>query len=249
MLGARLMAALRAQRPDLAFAGIGGPQMAAAGLASLFPMQDLALMGLLEVLPRLHQLRRRLRQTVADIAARRPDVVVTIDSPGFTLRLLKRDPATRRQARALRGATGLGVARTPRAALSRPVGSVALPAAVRAGVLRPPWPAGDLRRPSGAGERRRSTATRRGSARRTASTPDARVLTLMPGSRRTEVSRLLPILGATLQRLPECDAGRADGRTGGGCGARGHTRLAAPADIGDRICRTSTTHSLPRRPR
>ena len=63
--------------------------MAAQGLASLFPMRDLALMGLLEVLPRLRHLRRRLRQTVADIAARRPDVVVTIDSPGFTLRLLR----------------------------------------------------------------------------------------------------------------------------------------------------------------
>ena len=83
------MAALGTQQPELAFAGIGGEQMAAPGLASLFPLQDLALMGLLEVLPRLHHLRRRLHQTVADIAARRPDVVVTIDSPGFMLRLLK----------------------------------------------------------------------------------------------------------------------------------------------------------------
>ena len=89
VLGARLMAALRAHRPDLTFAGIGGEQMASQGLASLFPLRDLALMGLLEVLPRLHHLRRRLRQTIADIAARRPNVVVTIDSPGFTLRLLK----------------------------------------------------------------------------------------------------------------------------------------------------------------
>ncbi len=63
--------------------------MAAQGLVSLFPMQELALMGFLEVLPRLHQLRRRLHQTVTDIAARRPDVVVTIDSPGYTLRLLR----------------------------------------------------------------------------------------------------------------------------------------------------------------
>ena len=39
VLGARLMAALRARRPDLAFAGIGGEQMASQGLASLFPMQ------------------------------------------------------------------------------------------------------------------------------------------------------------------------------------------------------------------
>ncbi len=88
-LGARLISALRARRPDIAFAGIGGTQMAEQGLASLFPLQDLALMGLLEVLPRLRHLRHRLHQAVADVAARRPGVVVTIDSPGFTLRLLK----------------------------------------------------------------------------------------------------------------------------------------------------------------
>ena len=63
--------------------------MAAQGLASRFPIHELAVMGLLEVLPRLAQLRRRLSETVADIAARRPAVVVTIDSPGFTLRLLR----------------------------------------------------------------------------------------------------------------------------------------------------------------
>jgi lipid-A-disaccharide synthase len=89
VLGARLIAALRGRRADVSFSGVGGEQMASQGLVSLFPMQDLALMGLLEVLPRLRHLRSRLHQTVADIATRRPDVVVTIDSPGFTLRLLK----------------------------------------------------------------------------------------------------------------------------------------------------------------
>jgi lipid-A-disaccharide synthase len=89
VLGARLMTALRAQRPELAFAGIGGERMAAQGLSSLFPMRDLALMGFLEVLPKLGLIRRRLRETAADIAARRPAVVVTIDSPGFTLRVLR----------------------------------------------------------------------------------------------------------------------------------------------------------------
>ncbi len=90
VLGARLIAALREARPDLDFAGIGGPRMAGLGFASLFPMQELAVMGLVEVLPRLWRLRRRMAETAADIAARRPDVVVTIDSPGFALRLLRR---------------------------------------------------------------------------------------------------------------------------------------------------------------
>ncbi len=90
VLGARLMLALRARRPDLVFRGIGGPRMEAAGLASLFPMRDLAVMGLAEILPRLRALSRRLAQAEGDIAATRPDMVVTIDSPGFALRLLER---------------------------------------------------------------------------------------------------------------------------------------------------------------
>ena len=88
VLGARLMAALRAERPDITFIGLGGARMEALGLASLFPMRELAVMGLLEVLPKLWRLRARLHQTAADVLARRPDVLVTIDSPGFTLRLL-----------------------------------------------------------------------------------------------------------------------------------------------------------------
>jgi lipid-A-disaccharide synthase len=87
-LGARLMLALRQARPDIAFTGIGGPRMQDAGLQSLFPMGELSLMGLIEVLPRIAALRRRIGQTIADIAARRPDAVVTIDSPGFALRVL-----------------------------------------------------------------------------------------------------------------------------------------------------------------
>lgn len=90
VLGARLIAALRKARPGLDFAGIGGPRMAGLGFSSLFPMQELAVMGLIEVLPRLWRLRRRMAETAADIAARRPAVVVTIDSPGFALRLLRR---------------------------------------------------------------------------------------------------------------------------------------------------------------
>src|ERR1700727_284611 len=78
-IGAGLMRAVRARQPDARFAGIGGTAMAAEGLATLFPMRDLALMGLIEVLPRLRQLKQRLRQAINDIAARRPDVVVTID--------------------------------------------------------------------------------------------------------------------------------------------------------------------------
>ena len=90
VLGARLMMSLRAQRDGLEFSGIGGPRMEDAGLHSLFPMRELAVMGLAEVLPRLRSLNRRLEEATANIAATRPDLVITIDSPGFALRLLKR---------------------------------------------------------------------------------------------------------------------------------------------------------------
>jgi lipid-A-disaccharide synthase len=89
VLGARLMTALCAQQPDLVFSGIGGARMEEAGMVSQFPMQELAVMGLAEILPRILLLRRRLNETVAAIKVSRPDIVVTIDSPGFCLRVLK----------------------------------------------------------------------------------------------------------------------------------------------------------------
>ncbi len=91
VLGARLMRALKEETGgEVAFAGVGGPLMAAEGLDSLFPMSDLSVMGLAEVLPRIPRLLRRLAQTAA--AARRlsPDAVVTIDAPDFSFRLAKK---------------------------------------------------------------------------------------------------------------------------------------------------------------
>lgn len=90
ILGARLMAALAARRPGIRFAGIGGPRMQAQGLASLFPMEELSLMGLAEVLPSLARLVRRMGETEADIATKQPAALVTIDAPSFTLRLAGR---------------------------------------------------------------------------------------------------------------------------------------------------------------
>jgi lipid-A-disaccharide synthase len=90
-LAAPLIAALRSELgPDLEIAGIGGARMQAEGLVSLFPMQELSLMGLVEVLPHLPRLWRRLRQTEAAIRASRPDAVVTVDAPGFNFRLAAR---------------------------------------------------------------------------------------------------------------------------------------------------------------
>ncbi len=100
VLGGSLMAALKAETGGAArFLGVGGPAMATEGLESLFPQDDLAVMGLFEVLPRLPRLLRRIRETTAACLAAKPDALITIDSPGFGLRVARRvraaDPAIR----------------------------------------------------------------------------------------------------------------------------------------------------------
>lgn len=93
-LAAKLMRALREISPsEIEFAGVGGENMAAEGMASLFPIADLSVMGLVEVLPRLPLILKRLDQTIKAIDDFRPQVIVTVDSWGFTgrvARLLKK---------------------------------------------------------------------------------------------------------------------------------------------------------------
>ncbi len=91
-LGAKLMPALRERsgHEALSFKGVGGHGMAAAGLKSLFPLTDVAVMGILPVLRRLPSIIRRVHQTVDAIVADRPDGLVIIDSPDFTHAVAKR---------------------------------------------------------------------------------------------------------------------------------------------------------------
>ncbi|WP_134724657.1 lipid-A-disaccharide synthase [Paracoccus luteus] len=88
-LGAALMAGLRTLVPDVRFDGVGGPAMAAQGLASRFPMSELSVMGIAEVLPKYRQLKRRIAQTAQAVAETGPDVLITIDSPDFGLRVAR----------------------------------------------------------------------------------------------------------------------------------------------------------------
>ena len=90
LLGAGLIEALRRRWPDARFIGVGGERMAAAGQHSLFPMEKLSVMGITEVIRHLPELFRLRRQLVDDLLARRPAVVITIDSPDFTLGVAKR---------------------------------------------------------------------------------------------------------------------------------------------------------------
>jgi lipid-A-disaccharide synthase len=90
-LGFKLMRALKEARAgDIAFSGVGGEAMEAEGLKSLFPISDIAVMGILPVLARLPTLLARIRQTAEAVVAARPDALVIIDSPDFTHRVARR---------------------------------------------------------------------------------------------------------------------------------------------------------------
>src|SRR5699024_225088 len=89
ILGAGLMRALRRFYPAARFVGVCGPLMEAEGGESLFPMENLAVMGITEILPKLRELLRLRRELVAHILAAKPVVCITIDSPDFTLGVAK----------------------------------------------------------------------------------------------------------------------------------------------------------------
>ena len=85
VLGGRIMS----EMPDVEFVGVGGENMQAMGLKSLFPMSDLSVMGILEVVANAKILTKRIKQTVDAILEEKPDIVLTIDSPGFAKSVIK----------------------------------------------------------------------------------------------------------------------------------------------------------------
>ncbi|MFT3972026.1 MAG: lipid-A-disaccharide synthase [Amaricoccus sp.] len=203
VLGGALLAGLRTLEPGLEVEGVGGAAMAAEGLTSRFPMDELSVMGIAEVLPRLPNLLRRISETADAVVAARPDALVTIDSPDFTLRVARK---------ARKRLPGLRVIHyvAPSVWAWRP-GRAAKMAEVVDHVLallpfEPPYmtaagmtcdfvghPAATLPQ-AGADE---VAALRE----ELAIAPGQPVLALLPGSRRGEVSRLAPVFTEVARRL------------------------------------------------
>ncbi|GHS98419.1 lipid-A-disaccharide synthase [Bacteroidia bacterium] len=98
ILGAKIMRALAQLQAKIEFSGVGGENMAAAGLRSIFPISDLAVMGFFEVLARVRILTRRIRETSDAILKFQPDIVLTIDSPSFAKAVIKKIKLKERRA-------------------------------------------------------------------------------------------------------------------------------------------------------
>ncbi len=200
-LGGALMAGLKELADGVEFLGVGGPQMQAEGLQSLFPMDELSVMGLAEILPKYRSLTQRIRETAADILKRQPDVLITIDSPDFCLRVAQRT----RAASALRivhyVAPSVWAWRSGRAAkMAKCVDQVLalLPfeppymeaAGMRCDFVGHPVVAEPV-----------PSDTEVAAFRAEHGLADAPVMLVLPGSRKGEVSRLSPVFGEALRLI------------------------------------------------
>jgi len=201
-LGAALARALRQAEPGgVQLSGVGGHAMAAAGIASAFPIGELSIIGLTAIPRRLPNILRRIRQTAAAVVAARPDVLVIVDSPDFTHRVARQ---VRRSAPAIPivdyvspsvWAWRPGRARAMRAYIDQvlailpfepkvhvelggpPCSYVGHPLVERIAELRP-----------NAEEARRRLA-------------DPPLILALPGSRRNEIRRLAGIFGQAMEKL------------------------------------------------
>ena len=203
-LGAGLMRALRARLgEDVRFAGVGGPAMEGEGLPSLFPLSDIAVMGIGAVVARLPGIIRRIYRVVAAIVAFRPDVLVIVDSPDFN------HPVARRARRRLPGLRIVNYV-SPSVWAWRPGRAPRMRAYVdHVLALKPFEPAVHLRLGGppcsyvGHPLVERLAELRPGPGERAPLGAGPLRLVVLPGSRRSEIRRLMAPFGDTLQRLAE----------------------------------------------
>lgn len=192
-LGAGLARALHRLRPDAEILGMGGDEMAAAGVRLVRHASEVAVMGLVEVIRHLPALRRTLADLESTIARERPDVVVPVDFPDFNLRLAQR-------------ARRLGVPVvyfvSPQVWAWRPGRVRRIKPVVRRMLVLFPFetelydregiPVTFVGHPAAAGAV--EAVDREVLLRKAGLDPSREVVALVPGSRRAEVARILPIL-------------------------------------------------------
>ncbi|AHD00998.1 lipid-A-disaccharide synthase [Leisingera methylohalidivorans] len=206
-LGGALMAGLKQLAPGVRFDGIGGMLMAEQGLASRFPMDELSVMGLAEVLPKYRHLKRRIRETADAVLETRPDVLITIDSPDFSLRVarLVKEQSNIRTVHYV--APSVWAWRPKRAAKMAEVVDHVLALLP----FEPPYmeAAGMACDFAGHPVVAEPQATREEIAafRQEFGLGDAPFVLALPGSRRSEISRLAPAFGAALKQFLETHPG------------------------------------------
>lgn len=204
LLGAGMVAEIkRLTGGDVEFMGVGGPALAGEGLVSLFDFSDTAIMGISAVLTRLPTLIKRIDQTVSAVVAARPDALVIIDSPGFTHRVAKR---VRKQI------PGLPVIQyvCPTVWAWKPYRAKRMVAFVDHVLAILPFEPEAMQRLGGppttyVGHRLRTLPdvleARAHNVARELSAGSTRTILLLPGSRVTEINRLLPIFKETAEFL------------------------------------------------
>ncbi|MEL6203917.1 MAG: lipid-A-disaccharide synthase [Pseudomonadota bacterium] len=207
-LGGALMAGLKALVPGAIFLGVGGPKMQDEGLVSLFPMEELSVMGLLEVLPKYFELKRRIDETAQAAMAAAPDVIVTIDSPDFCLRVVKRVRAARPGQRVVHYvAPSVWAWRPKRAQKMAPLVDQVLALLP----FEPPYMEAAGMRCDFVGHPVAAepvpTTDEVDAFRAAQGLQGAKVLAVLPGSRKGEVARLGPRFGAALARIVDARPG------------------------------------------
>ena len=199
-LGAALMAGLTSLT-EVEFSGVGGPLMEAEGLQSLFPMDELSVMGLAEVLPKYPALKRRVNQTAEAALAFAPDILITIDSPDFCLRVARRVKAASTIRTVHYVAPSVWAWRARRAAkMARVIDHVLALLPFEPPLMTAAGMECDFVGHPVVAEPRPSAADVAGFRARHGLS-GAPLLMVLPGSRRSEVSRLTPIFSEVIARL------------------------------------------------
>jgi lipid-A-disaccharide synthase len=202
-LGAALMAGLKTLLPGIEFIGVGGALMEAEGLTSLFPMEELSVMGLAEVIPKYRALKARIAETAAEVTRQHPDALITIDSPDFCLRVAKIVRAANPSQRTIHYvAPSVWAWRPGRAKKMAPLIDHVLallpfePPYMQAAGMTCDFTGHPVTaEPLASADQVAAFRAANGIA------PDAPLILALPGSRRGEVSRLGPIFGAALAQV------------------------------------------------